>query len=147
MNNKCWNRSPFCNVNIKFNGGYNYSGTQKNSTCEAGSAQNRKMRVQLERLHLKECFLTNHLLNVSLKRKTDNISIILRRMTTEKRARIVRWYATTRCWYTPSKSFFPENVYKSHTPADKCRSFRQTKLSSSFSSRKAFDACIQRSGA
>ena len=32
---------------------------------------------------------TNHLLNVSLKRKTDNISIIIRRMTTEKRARAV----------------------------------------------------------
>ena len=31
----------------------------------------------------------NHLLNVSLKRKTDNISIIIRRMTTEKRARAV----------------------------------------------------------
>ena len=34
-------------------------------------------------------YLTNHLLNVSLKRKTDNISIIIRRITAAERARAV----------------------------------------------------------
>ena len=34
-------------------------------------------------------YLTNHLVNVSLKRKTDNISIIIRRITTAERARAV----------------------------------------------------------
>ena len=34
-------------------------------------------------------YLTTHLLNASLKRKTDNISIILRRITTAERARAV----------------------------------------------------------
>ena len=34
-------------------------------------------------------FQTNHLLNVSLKRKTDNISTIIRRMTTADVARTV----------------------------------------------------------
>ena len=33
--------------------------------------------------------LTNHLLDVSLKTKTDNISIIIRRMSTEERAKAV----------------------------------------------------------
>ena len=34
-------------------------------------------------------YLTTHLLNASLKRKTDNISIIIRRITTAARARAV----------------------------------------------------------
>ena len=62
----------------------NYSGTQQNNTCKVGSAQNRKMHVELERLHLQQCFHKNHLLNVSFKRQTDNISTIIRHMTTDK---------------------------------------------------------------
>ena len=56
------------------------------------SAQKRKMHVELARLHLQHFFffyLTTHLLIASLKRKTDNISIILRRITTADRARAV----------------------------------------------------------
>ena len=67
----------------------NYSDTQQSSMCKVGSSQKRKMHVELEGLHLQQCFHKHHLLNVSLKRKTDNISIIIRRMTTEKRARAV----------------------------------------------------------
>ena len=54
-------------------------------------------------------FHTNHLLNVSLKRETDNISIIIGHMTTNKRAIAVDTcvYTTARCWYTTSKPLFP----------------------------------------
>ena len=72
---------------LSFDRHNNYSGTQQNFTCKVGSAQKRKTHVELERLHLQYFFHTNHLLNVSLKRKTDNIFIIIRRiMTTDKRA-------------------------------------------------------------
>ena len=64
----------------------NYSGIQQKSTCKAGNAQN---------CICSNLYLTNYLLNVSLKRKTDNIFIILRRMNTEEKAR-----ATAMCWYT-----------------------------------------------
>ena len=50
------------------------------------------MHVELARLHLQYFFffyLTSHLLNASLKRKTDNMSIIIRRITTAERARAV----------------------------------------------------------
>ena len=47
------------------------------------------MHVELASLHLQPFYLTTHLLNASLKRKTDNISIILRRITTAERARAV----------------------------------------------------------
>ena len=32
----------------------NYSDIQQNSSCKAGSAEKRKMRVELERLHLQQ---------------------------------------------------------------------------------------------
>ena len=57
-------------------------------------------------------------------------------MTTEKRAigvGIPRQGAGIR-----RVSHFPENVYKSRSPADECRSLRQTKLNSSFSDRQSF---------
>ena len=57
----------------------NYSGI-KQSRC----AQKRKIYVELERLHLQR-FLSHiyHLLNVSLKTKTDNMSITIRCTTTD----------------------------------------------------------------
>ena len=68
-------------------------------------------------------YFTDHLLTVSLKRKTNNICFIIRRMTPEKRARavgILRQGAGIR----QESRFFPENVYKSRPPADKCRCLR-----------------------
>ena len=35
----------------------NYSDTQQNSMCKVGSAQKRKMHVELEGLHLQQCLL------------------------------------------------------------------------------------------
>ena len=54
----------------------------------------KKMHAERETLHFAAFFfffffLQNQLLNVSLKRKTDNVSIIIWRITTEKRARAV----------------------------------------------------------
>ena len=68
-----------------------------------------KMHVQLEILHLRFFFfffllLTNHLLNVSLRRKTD-ITIIARRITTGESKS--RGSATARYWYTTDKPFVP----------------------------------------
>ena len=62
---------------------------QPNSTCKAGSAQKHKMHVVLERLHLQQFLSHKSLLKVPLKRKTDNISIIIWHMTTDKKARAV----------------------------------------------------------
>ena len=78
----------------------------------------------------------NHLLNVSLKRKTDNISIIIRRMTTEKRAKAVG--IPRQCAGIRQVSHFFRECYKSRSPTDKCCSLRQTKLNSSFSGRQSF---------
>ena len=81
-------------------------------------------------------FHKNHLLNVSLKRKADNIFIIIRRMTTEKRTRAVgipRQGSGIR-----QVSYFFRECYKSWSPTDKCRSSQQTKLNSSFSGRQSF---------
>ena len=81
----------------------------------------------------------NHLLNVSLKRKTNNISIIIRRMTTEKRARavgILRQGAGIR-----QVSIFSENVTNPGllpTNQTELLIFRSPVIS---------DAGIQRSGA
>ena len=55
-----------------------YSDTQQHSTFKLGNAQKRKMHVQLESIHL---------LNVSLKIKTENFFITIRHVTTEKRAK------------------------------------------------------------
>ena len=79
----------------------------------------------------------NHSLHVSLKRKIDNISIIIRRMTTEKRARVVGipWQGAG---LRQVSHFFFRECYKSRSPTDKSRSLRQTKLNSSFSCRQSF---------
>ena len=69
----------------------NYSGIQQNSTCNVESALKRKMHVDLDRLYLQYFFHTNHLLNVSLKRKTDNISTLVRHMIAAEAA---SWPAT-----------------------------------------------------
>ena len=45
--------------------------------------------MELARLHLQQFLSHNSLLNASLKRKTDNISIILRHITTRERARAI----------------------------------------------------------
>ena len=52
-------------------------------------AQKQKLCMEFERLHCSNFYQTNHLLNVSLKRKTENISIILRCGATEKRVRAI----------------------------------------------------------
>ena len=66
----------------------NYSDIQHNSTCKAGSALN-KCTWSSRDCICSIFYFTNHLLNASLKRKTSNICIIIRRMTTEKAARAV----------------------------------------------------------
>ena len=83
------------------------------------------MHVELAGLHLQHFFFffffffTNHF--VSLKRKT--FCIFKRRKTTEKGARAVG-ILRQGAGIPTSKLFFPENVYKSRSPADKCRSLR-----------------------
>ena len=73
----------------------NSSDIQQNSTCKAGSAEKRKMHVELARLHLQQFFyLTTHLLNASLKRKTDNISIILRRILQQRAVGMLQQYVS-----------------------------------------------------
>ena len=117
----------------------NYSDTQQSTTCKIGECSKTKKSMWSTR----DCICSNfchknHLLNVSLKRKTD-ISIIIRRITTEKK-RKSRWYKSTtaRFWYSTIKLFSSENVYKSQSPTDKCRSLRLTKLNSSFPGRESF---------
>ena len=61
--------------------------TQQHSTCKLGNAQKRKMHVQLESLHMQKFLSHDHLLYVSLKRKSENISIIIWHVTTEKGAK------------------------------------------------------------
>ena len=71
-----------------------------------------------------------------LKEKQTTFCIIIRRMATEKRTRAVgmlRQKAGIR-----QVSRFPENAYKSRSPADKCCSLRSTKRNLSFSGRQAF---------
>ena len=64
--------------------------------CHVESAQEPKMHVELARMHLKDFFyffyffyLATHLMNVSLKRKPDKISIITWRITSAERTRAV----------------------------------------------------------
>ena len=63
---------------------------------------------------------TNHLLNVSLKRKTENISILIRHVTTEKRTKRILCYKNM--LVDDKKTIFHKNVYKSKISAGKCRS-------------------------
>ena len=63
---------------------------------------------------------TNHLLNVSRKRKTENISIIIRHVTTEKRAKGILCHKQV--LVDDKKTIFHKNVNKSNISASKCRS-------------------------
>ena len=94
----------------------NYSDIQQNS--KAGSAQKRKMHV--ERLYLQQFLFHRSVAKCFIeKKKQTTFCIILRRMTKEKGARavgIILQGAGIR-----QGSRFPENVYKSRSPADKCR--------------------------
>ena len=52
-------------------------------------------------------YFTKHLLNVSLKRKTN--TILHHHTAYDYRKGIMsRWYTTARCWYTTSEPFFPK---------------------------------------
>ena len=88
-------------------------------------------------------YFTNHLLNVSLKRKTNDIFHHHTAYDYKKRSKS-RWYTTAKCWYTTSKPF-----YKSRSPADKCRSLHACTINQTeliiFSSPGILDAGIQRS--
>ena len=72
-------------------------------------------------------YFTNHLLNVSLKRTNNNMLHYHTAYDYRKWSKS-RLYASTKCWYTTSEPFFffffLENVYKSRSPAEKCRSLR-----------------------
>ena len=72
---------------ITFEFSDNYSGIQQSSMCKVESAQNAKCTWSSRDCICSNFYLTTHLLNASLKRKTDNISIIQRRITTTERAR------------------------------------------------------------
>ena len=61
------------------------SGIQHNATCKAESAQNVKCTYSPRYCICSNFNLTNHLLNVSIKRQTANIFIIMPSMTTEER--------------------------------------------------------------
>ena len=110
--------------------------TQQNSTCKVEVLKNEKCMLNSRDCICSNLYLTNHLLNFALIRKTDNISIIIRRMTTvtEKRARAIVMLQQG----AGRRKVNHLNVYKFRSPADKCRSLRQNKLNSSFSGRKSF---------
>ena len=96
------------------------------------------MTVQLVRLHLQHFYFKNHLLNVSLKRKTNKILHHHTAYDYKKGSTaigILRQGAGKR---QVSRFFFSDNIYKSRSPSDKCRSLRLTKLNLSFSGRQAF---------
>ena len=115
----------------------NYPDSQQNTMCKLGSAQNEKCMWNSRGCICCNVCHKNHLLKVSLKRKTDNISSIIWRMTAEKRARAIgipRQGAGI--WQV--RHFFFQECYKSRSPTDKCRSLRQTKQNSSFSGRQSF---------
>ena len=97
-----------------------YSDTQQHSMCKLGNAQKRKMHVQLERLHLQDFYHINQLLNASLKRKTEHIFIIMRHVTTEKRAKGILCYKTL--LIGDKKTIFHKNVHKSNISDGKCHS-------------------------
>ena len=63
----------------------NYSDIQENSMCKAGSAQKRKIYVELARLHLQQCLFHKSFAECF----TSSFCIIIWRMTTEKAARAV----------------------------------------------------------
>ena len=67
---------------ITFDSRDNYLDIHQNSACKAGSAQKRKMHVELARLHLQQ-FLFH------LKEKQATFCTIIRRMTTENGERAV----------------------------------------------------------
>ena len=63
---------------------------------------------------------TNQLVNVSLKRKTETISIIMQHVTTENRAKCILCYKTVLIY--DKKTIFSQNLHKSKISAGKCRS-------------------------
>ena len=83
----------------------NYSDIQQNSTCKAGSPQ--KCSWSSRDCICSYFYFTNHLLNVSLKRKTNNI--LHHYMAYDyRKGNKSHWYTTTSCWYTTSEPFFPK---------------------------------------
>ena len=81
-----------------------YSGTQQNPTCKAGSAQNKKCTCR-------DCIcsnfcLTNHLLNVSLK-KTNRQFFHHHTAYDYRKESKRRWYTIARCLYATSQPFCP----------------------------------------
>ena len=75
---------------ITFEFSDNYSGIQQNSTLQHGKCSKTQNARGAREIAFAAIFnLTTHLLYASLKRKTDNIPIILRCITTTERARAV----------------------------------------------------------
>ena len=93
---------------ITFNCRDNYSDIQQNSMCKAGSAQKRKLHVELARLHLQQClFLKSVAECFSLKKKNNNI-LHHRTVYDYSKRNKSRWYTTARRWYKIRKPFFPK---------------------------------------
>ena len=84
----------------------NYSDIRQNSTCKSESAQkNAKCTWSSRDIICSNFYFTNHLLNVSLKRKTNNILHHHTAYDNRKGSKSQR-YTTARCWFTTSKTFF-----------------------------------------
>ena len=55
-------------------------------------------------------YFTNHLLNVSLKRKSNNI--LHHHMAYDcRKGSKSHWYTMARCWFTTNKPFFPPRIF------------------------------------
>ena len=115
--------------------------------CKVGSPQKRNMHVELERLHLQQCFHKNHLLNVSLKKKKRQHFHHHTAYDYRKESKS-RWYTTARFWYTTSKPFFFSSMLQIPVSYRQMSQFttNQTELLF-FRSSVISDAGIQRSGA
>ena len=80
-------------------------------------------------------YFTNHLLNVSLKRKTNNILHHYTAYDNRKGNKSQR-YTTARCWYTTRKTFFPKMFTNPGLLLTNVAVYN--KPNSSFSGRQAF---------
>ena len=88
---------------------FDYSDSQQNSMCKLGSAQKRKMHMELERLHLQQCLSQKSFAECVPQKK--NRQHFHHHTAYDYRKEIKScWYTTSRCWYTTSKPFFSKNV-------------------------------------
>ena len=110
-----------------------YSGIQQNSTCQAGSVQKCKMHVELQRLPVQQ-FLSHKSFAGSVIKKRNKQHFHHHTAFVYRRENKGCWYITC----IRQVSHFPESVYKSRSPTDKCRSLRPVKLNLSSLGRQVF---------